>query len=57
MEILKIKYVSLVSEVTYTLISADWLTSLEAGQCYEYKAHIESVKVCRAGLVKHSRPW
>ena len=55
-EILKIDYVSLMSEVTYTLISADWLTSSKARQCYKYKAHTESVKVCGAGLAIYSRP-
>ena len=55
-EILKIKYVSLMSEVTNTLISADWLTGLRAGQCHKHKAHTESVKVCGAGLTKYSRP-
>ena len=54
-EILKIKYVSFMSEVTNTLISADWLACLEAGQCHKYKAHTESVKVCGAGLAKYSR--
>ena len=55
-EILKIDYVSLMSEESYTLISADWLTSSKAGQCYKYKAHTESVKVCGAGLAIYSRP-
>ena len=55
-EILMIKYVSLISEVTNTLISADWLACLEAGQCHKYKAHTESVKVCGAGLSNYSRP-
>ena len=55
-EILLINYVSLVSEVSNTLISAEWLTSLKARQCHKHKAHTESVKVCKAGLSEHSRP-
>ena len=48
-EILMIKYISLISLDTNTLISAV-LTGLEVWQCYKYKAHVESVRVCEAGL-------